>query len=115
MVSMDSFMVGELRAEQMSDKRYSLVVRAASAGLYRIQITDLRRPEKFAPRGHGDVVDEILTNDTSVMKAITLELALAENPVTCCRQLKVKYPCCFPGGVRALVDEKAWKKIEKQG
>lgn len=109
---MDSFMVGEMRSNQMSDKRYSVVIRAASMGLYRIQVTDMRRPDPFAPRHHGTVAEEMLTNSTQLMRDIALQLALAENPVTTCRLLKKKHPCDFPGGVPCLVDEKAWKKIE---
>ncbi len=111
---MDSFMVGELMPEQMSDKRYSLVVRSASMGIYRIQVTDLRRPDPFAPRGHGTVVREVMTNSAQIMKDMTLQLALAENPVTTCRLLERKYPCDFCCGIPVLVDEKTWKKIEKR-
>lgn len=102
MAVVDNFMLGELLGDNMSDKRYTVAIRAASAGLYRIQVTDLRRPDPFAPRGHGTVVSEILANDLAVVKNMTLQLALCENPVACCRSLQRKYPCSFPCGVPVL-------------
>lgn len=101
---MDSFTIGELLADKMVNKRYTIVVRAASGGIFRIQLTDLSRPDPFAPRGHGSVVREVLTSDRETLKNILLRVALAENPLAYCRIIERQY-AGMPG-VPILIDQK---------
>ena len=52
-------MLMEIQPKDMTNSNYSVIVQQFLFGQYRIQLTDVRKPEVGAPPGHGQIVREL--------------------------------------------------------
>ena len=109
----DVFMLAEVHPRDMANHRFGVVVRGASAGFYRVQLTDLSRPDQDSPTGHGEVIKELLTNKTVVMGLMIKFLAVSHDPLKCCELLEAQYPIQGPMGL-PILDEKQWQRVERR-
>lgn len=109
----DAFAIIDLLPGDLLNVRYGVIVRGASAGFYRVQLTDLELPDRDSLGGHGAVVRELLTNDVEIMMIMVRTLRVASDPVACARLLEDEFKVRGPGGMPVL-GEKEWRRIEKR-
>jgi hypothetical protein len=71
----------EFRSEEMRNERYTILVRAAAFGMFKIDLCDCESPTKFAPEGHGNIVETLDTYNPVTLMTTVIDLAIQEDPV----------------------------------
>jgi hypothetical protein len=108
----DCFMLAEVLPEEMLNKRFGIVIRGASAGFYRVQLTDLEVSEEYCVSGHGAVVRELLTNSPKVMGIMVRCLSASGDPRACAALLEDEFRVRGPAGL-PVISDRQWRKIEE--
>ena len=97
-------------SDGMANENYTIIVRLYMFGQFRIQLTDRRKIDHFAPEGHGGIVRELDTYKAEVAAKTMLDLSEAEEPEKYCVSLERDWNCEYSGdgplaGDRIRLDE----------
>jgi len=95
---MEDVLVKEIPEKDMANGNYTVLVRPYTFGQFRIQLTDLRITDDYAPSGHGAIVREMCTYKQDTMEKITSGLAQARDPEVYAESLVKPGNCEGPGG-----------------
>ena len=63
----------------MADKNFTIIVRPFLMGQFRIQITDITKPDSGAPKGHGSIAGQMCTYKHGTMRKVVKELKDAKD------------------------------------
>lgn len=86
------------RAQEMANRNFTILVYHYLLGQFRIQLTDLRRPDRFAPEGHGEIVQELCTYRHETLAAVLTKLRHAPEPLELARSWAGPHNCEREGG-----------------
>lgn len=85
-------------APNLLSPHHTVLVRSFLLGQYRIQLTDKRQPDDYAPEGHGTICRELCTYEYTVALATVLDLQACIDPEAHCEALAKPWNCEYPGG-----------------
>lgn len=100
----------EILSDEMTNHNYTVLARDYAFGQIRIQLTDLRKPDRYAPEGHGTIVRELDTYKVETAAWCMGQLSMAEEPEKWCIEQERDWNCEFSGdgpmpGDRIRLDE----------
>lgn len=90
--------VYEVRPENMKNRDYSVLVYAYALGQYRIKLTSVAAPDRYAPEGHGSIVREMCTYSMLRMEAVVACIRHAVDPELECEIFAEPWNCEQKGG-----------------
>lgn len=88
----------QFQSDQMQNPNYTVLVRNYMLGQFRIQLTDVRRTDPRAPKGHGQIVQEMCTYRSSTCATTVASLRNSEDPLKLARSWAKPYNCETKGG-----------------
>ena len=77
-----------VRADQMCNQRYTVLVYDYAFQQKRIQVTDIQKPDGDAPPGHGTIVKQLCTYHEDVAVSVVAKLQASEDPIECVESLR---------------------------
>lgn len=83
----------EYRSEDMANPNYTILVYPGTFGLIRINLTDLRQPDSYAPEGHGSIVRILDTYKVETASRVMFDLSESEEPRDYCITLERDWNC----------------------
>lgn len=97
----------------LRNPHYTILVWPFMYGQYRIQLTDKRQPDFFAPDGHGAIVQQLCTYSGPRFVETCVLLGTADDPLALARSWARPWNCESPGGRIRLDNEP--REIPKEG
>jgi|GEM_PF-3672804 len=83
----------EYFSEDMENGNYTIIVHQYMFGQLRIQLTDLRKRDPYAPEGHGGIVRELDTYHAGTASGACMNLSEAEDPEQWCIEQERDWNC----------------------
>lgn len=77
---------------------YTVLVKGNFGGQFRIQLTDVAKPDPGAPPGHGSIVRELCTYKQATAVETTTAIAMSLDPEGYCEGLARPWNCEYEGG-----------------
>ncbi len=88
----------EVFAHQMKDQQHTILVQPYMYGQFRIQLTDISKPDLDAPSGHGSIMRELCTYQADTMEFVCKQLQEAMDPEAVAESFAKSWNCEGPGG-----------------
>ena len=82
----------------LQNESYSLLLKPNLFGQFRLQLTDLRDDDPYAPDGHGGIVRELCTYDVNTARLVMSVLSQIDEPEERCSLLAHTLNCEHPRG-----------------
>ena len=98
-------MQGVLWQAFCNNPNYTVLVRSYALGQFRIQLTDIRMPDPYAPPMHGSIVREMCTYFQGKAEWMTDWLCQHPEPELLCKLFETPSNCDAPGHGRIRLDD----------